>query len=116
MLPIASDLIPRGRRLRRQMGVCQYFGSVALSVVADCADVSRSVVSDLTELVGTVFSGLSALVIEDVEGAGAGYPPLSSPLTWAMVFASLKGASCKEPLTVAGTREEGGPPWGDLPR
>ena len=45
-------------------------GSVALSVVADCADVSRSVMIDVTELVGTVFSGLSALVIEDVEDAG----------------------------------------------
>ena len=45
-------------------------GSVALSVVAGCADVSRSVMIDVTELVGTVFSGLSALVIEDVEDAG----------------------------------------------
>jgi zinc-finger of transposase IS204/IS1001/IS1096/IS1165 len=45
-------------------------GSVALSVVADCADVSRSVMIDVTVLVRTVFSGLSALVIEDVEDAG----------------------------------------------
>ena len=45
-------------------------GSVALSVVAGCADVSRSVMIDVTELMGTVFSGLSALVIEDVEDAG----------------------------------------------
>lgn len=47
--------------------VCQLNGSVAFSVVADCADVSRSVVVDVTELVRTVFPGLSALVIEDVE-------------------------------------------------
>src|SRR5260370_17271836 len=45
-------------------------GSVALSVVAGCADVSRSVMIDVTELVRTVFSGLSALVIDDVEDAG----------------------------------------------
>ena len=44
--------------------------SVALPVVAGCADVSRSVMIDVTELVGTVFSGLSALVIDDVEDAG----------------------------------------------
>ena len=49
---------------------CQVFGSVALSVVAGCADVSRLVMIDVTELVGIVFSGLSALVIEDVEDAG----------------------------------------------
>jgi hypothetical protein len=45
-------------------------GSVALSVVAGCAGVSRSVVIDAMELAGAVFSGLSALVIEDVEDAG----------------------------------------------
>ena len=50
--------------------VCQVNGSVALSVVAGCADVSRSVMIDVTSLVGTVFSGLSALVIDDVEDAG----------------------------------------------
>src|SRR5439155_11661873 len=50
--------------------VCQLFGSVALSVVTGCTDVSRSVVIDITGLVRTVFSGLSALVIEDVEAAG----------------------------------------------
>src|SRR5580693_2491490 len=51
-------------------GVCQLKGSVALSVVARCADVSRSVMIDVTKLVWTVFSGLSELVIEDVEDAG----------------------------------------------
>ena len=56
--------------IRRSLRVCQVNGSVALSVVAGCADVSRSVMIDVTELVGTVFSGLSALVIEDVEDAG----------------------------------------------
>src|SRR5260370_22470283 len=50
--------------------LCRTFGSVALSVVAGCADVSRSVVIDVTELVRAVFSGLSGLVIEDVEDAG----------------------------------------------
>jgi zinc-finger of transposase IS204/IS1001/IS1096/IS1165 len=50
--------------------VCQVNGSVALSVVADCADVSRSVMIDVTEFVGTVFFGLSSLVIEDVEDMG----------------------------------------------
>jgi hypothetical protein len=45
-------------------------GSVALSVVAGCADVSRSVMTDVTELASIVFSGLSALVIDDVEDAG----------------------------------------------
>src|SRR5215475_792314 len=45
-------------------------GSVALPVVAGCADVSRSVMIDVAELVGIVFSGLSALVIEDIEDAG----------------------------------------------
>ena len=49
---------------------CNFKGSVALSVVAECAGVSRSVMIDVTELVGIVFSGLSALVIEDVEDAG----------------------------------------------
>jgi hypothetical protein len=47
-------------------------GSVSLSVVAGCADVSRLVMIDAIEVVGTVFSGLSALVIEDLEGAGEG--------------------------------------------
>jgi transposase len=51
-------------------GVYPTNGSVALSVVADCAGVSRSVVIDVMELAGAVFSGLSALVIEDVEDAG----------------------------------------------
>lgn len=45
-------------------------GSVSLSVVAGCADVSRSVMNDVAELVSMVFSGLSALVIEDAEDAG----------------------------------------------
>ena len=45
-------------------------GSVALPVVAGCADVSRLVMIDATELVGVVFSGLSALVIEDIKDAG----------------------------------------------
>jgi hypothetical protein len=36
-------------------------GSVSLSVVAGCADVSRSVMTDVTELVSIAFSGLSAL-------------------------------------------------------
>jgi len=49
---------------------CPENGSVALSVVAGCADVSRSVMIDAIELAGTVFSGLTALVIEDVEDAG----------------------------------------------
>ena len=55
-----------------QVRVCQLKGSVALSVIAGCADVSRSVMIDAIELMGTVFSGLSALVIEDVESAGEG--------------------------------------------
>jgi hypothetical protein len=50
--------------------VCQLKGSVAPSVVAECAYVSRSVMIDAIELVGAVFSGLSVLVIEDVEDAG----------------------------------------------
>src|SRR6266536_2693794 len=54
----------------RNRGVCFTNGSVALSVVTGCSDVSRSVVIDITGLVRTVFSGLSALVIEDVEAAG----------------------------------------------
>jgi len=58
------------RRLFLADRVCQLKGSVALSVVAGCADVSRSVMIDVAGLVGTVFSGLSALVIEDVEDAG----------------------------------------------
>ncbi len=49
---------------------CNFNGSVAPSVVAGCADVSRSVTIDVTELVRTVFSALSALVIDDVEDAG----------------------------------------------
>ena len=48
-------------------------GSVALSVLAGCADVSRSVMNDVAELVSMVFSGLSALVIEDAEDAGEVY-------------------------------------------
>ena len=60
----------RTLRCRELAWVCQLNGSVALSVVARCADVSRSVMIDVTELVGTVFSGLSALVIEDVGDAG----------------------------------------------
>src|SRR6266567_8019476 len=59
-----------GRGMAFGQRVCQLNGSVALSVVAGCADVSRSVMIDVTELVGIVFSGLSALVIEDVEDAG----------------------------------------------
>ena len=54
----------------RALWVYQFFGSVAVSVVAECPSVSRSVMIDMTELVGIVFSGLSALVIEDVEDAG----------------------------------------------
>ncbi len=49
---------------------CNFNGSVALSVVAECVGVSRSVMIDAMELVRTVFSGLSALVIDDVEDAG----------------------------------------------
>ena len=51
-------------------GACQVVGSVALSVVARCGDMSQSVMIDVTELAGIVFSGLSALVIRDVEDAG----------------------------------------------
>jgi hypothetical protein len=43
--------------------VCQLNGSVALPVVAVCADISRSVTVDVTDLAGIVFSGLSVLVI-----------------------------------------------------
>src|SRR5271165_6857063 len=50
--------------------VCQVNGSVAVSVVAGCADVSRLVMIDVMELAGVVFSGLSALVIDDIEDAG----------------------------------------------
>src|SRR5215510_13330877 len=62
-LPLNTRLSDQGRTHR-----CQ--GSVALPVVAGCADVSRSVMIDVAELVGIVFSGLSVLVIEDIEDAG----------------------------------------------
>ena len=45
-------------------------GSVAVSVAAECAGLTRLVMIDVEELVGTVFSGLSPLVIGDVEDAG----------------------------------------------
>lgn len=70
-------------RLRRAGPHCG--GSVALSVVASCAAVSRSVIAYVTDLVGIVLSGLSALVIEDVEDAGedpgrcGGLPGLRRP-------------------------------------
>ena len=41
----------------RRKGVCQFKDSVALSVVAGCADMSRSVMIDVTGLAGIVFSG-----------------------------------------------------------
>src|SRR5262249_57055807 len=65
--PWISSAEPQAQRSGRKH---RYAGSVALSVVAVCADVSRSVMIDVTELVGTVFSGLSALVLEDVVDAG----------------------------------------------
>src|SRR6266851_1748457 len=70
-----SSVIPQpssSRHLRDRVRArdCNFNGSVALSVVAGCADVSRSVMIDVTELVRTVFSGLSTLVIDDVEDAG----------------------------------------------
>jgi hypothetical protein len=45
-----------GPVVARRYGDCNLNGSVALSVVAGCTDVSRSVMIDVTELVRTVFS------------------------------------------------------------
>ena len=70
---------------RRLYGDRPTVGSVALSVVADCADVSRSVLIDVIELVRTVFSGLSAMVIEDVEDTGqviCAHPDQVMPFTY----------------------------------
>jgi zinc-finger of transposase IS204/IS1001/IS1096/IS1165 len=61
---------PKTRQKPGNAGACVVKGSVALSVVADCADASQLAMIDVAELVGTVFSGLSALVIEDVADGG----------------------------------------------
>lgn len=62
--------IAMAREIRAALDdLVNYLGSVALSVVACCADVSRSVMIDAVEVMRIVFSGLSALVIEDAEDA-----------------------------------------------
>jgi hypothetical protein len=72
-VPSAAAALDGLRVQRQRHGRDRNFnGSVALSVVAGCADVSRSVMIDAVKLAGTVFSGLSALVIEDAEDAGEG--------------------------------------------
>jgi len=49
---------------------CTVFGSVALSVIAESADLSRYGVFVVRQLVGVVFSGLSGRVIDDVTEEG----------------------------------------------
>lgn len=53
-----------------KLGVCPVIGSVALSVVAESADLSRYGVLEFNQLIDVVFSGLSGLVIEDVTDEG----------------------------------------------